>query len=158
MKIDSFFKSGFNFKDSGEDPIFKLKVGHGKYNENRFELFGYTQASETGMGVNYSFLFNKDGEKWFPFIKIGIGAGKGELGTAILDFSSMEESEDIWNFNSTFGLGVYYNLSEKMEISMGLDYTYKQWDGFAIDPNNPNIELENNDKMTSFIIGLNYRF
>lgn len=147
-----------------------IKVGFGKFQDNRFEIGLQQYNSKETSGNATQTLFNSSNmvavsidyivtipiinPSVVPFIKIGANLSRAELGFDVTSKGSGEKKDTLYGLGGTAGVGMAFQISKNLEILAGYDFTYREWE----DMKNGPFTLKTKDEVQKLYAGFNLRF
>ncbi|MDY0116699.1 MAG: outer membrane beta-barrel protein [Sulfurimonadaceae bacterium] len=164
---------GYSYKSStGNDRTTagSIKVGFGKFEDNRLEvsLQQYTSNSDSGnstetlfnssntigVGVDYLITMPTVSPIILPFVKLGVNVSRAKLGFKTTAQYSDEKRDTLYALGGTLGAGVAFQITDFLDVLAGYDYTHRQWQEMSSGP----LTLKTTDKVQKLYAGLNLRF
>jgi opacity protein-like surface antigen len=174
IQTDRTRLSEYLYREYDEAMIYNeitLKLGFGDINDDRFEIGltvnkGYalkdstvTSEFDTGrsLDISYYFVFNSfyeavDTTNFLPYFRIGIGIGQFDIKEEYQ--ASYNGEESIYSTDYKYGVGVFGQMTRRMELTFGYDIVRRQFQ--KIEDNGFEKEIVHNTGGLS--LGLNYHF
>ncbi len=165
--------NGYSYKSStGDDRTTTgaVKVGFGKFEENRLEisLQQYTSNKESGsdtqtlfnssntlgVGVDYLVTMPSVSKVVMPFIKLGVNVTRADIGFNVKAQGNDERTDTLYALGGTAGAGLTFQITNFLDVLAGYDYTYRRWQDMTSGP----YTLKTHDEVQKIYAGLNLRF
>lgn len=148
-----------------------VKFGFGTFDENRVEI-AYskvtltleeeeTEWDVTMFSLDYLFVYHEAfGEKLSPFIKVGLTSASSDSLSETLDAMgyTTNSSQQISGLGLRLGIGLFYLLDERMELSFGIDSNGITWNDTTLQHAGGTDKLELHDSISTTYLTFNYRF
>ena len=162
----SLDNSSYNYDTSdfvADSTGYRLKLSLGAIDESRAEFYfsqydvddsgQFNDNMEWELGMNYIFTFLH--KPFIPFVKVGFGLGQADTDLKIINYSSGDTTDNIYNGHFNLGGGLSYSFTDNLAITAGLEYVYRSWQDLEY---SNGLTLSTTDSVFRFGVGLDVTF
>ncbi len=148
-----------------------VTFGFGTFDENRFEITYNnllmtldregTEWDVSIFSLDYLFVYDEAfGEHLSPFIKLGLATARSANLDDTLKSMGYTVGGDgtVGGAGLRLGIGLFYLLDERLELSLGVDNTGISWSDTTLEHSGGTDKLELYDSIDTTYLGLSYRF
>lgn len=149
-----------------------IKLGFGKADENRIELFCHQERftfddAENDWnvilyGIDYLFVYYEAFDKKLsPYLKIGVTMAESDtyLKTVKeLGYTAYSETSTIGGAGLKLGFGFYYLINDRIEISLGVDHVTINWHELRLASGSTTHKVKISDTINTNFVNFDYFF